>query len=563
MRQSLTVGPAWLVLVARAAALAPAVGLELAPAAGHEMTPAADIEMGPSADIELGPAEDLEEGEELDQGEELPWETPHHSHSVLKRVISADAAASLEKADMLEAQVAPGAAEPVFEEEPTQSPEPPKRMPAGLVGFCASAPIYDGPTMGWEDCRTQCTGHCRFWSYWPDSVQHRCKLTVDCHRRERGGRHSVSTYRRALNAAGEEEEDDQADWGDETPPLDPEPQMVGAPEQEMGAPEVSATTCSPLGSARKFAVSPQSGWHNLGKARSYVSCANTSLSAGYRNLVWNVGSRGKGRCYGFVSDMPEVLERSCEDKYCWLFGPACQDQNLQMKIAQAEGSDSLEAGSAQGDRMGAHTPADAKFEEEFTGMVDRQDGEIAQHEFGDSIDAEHNVSGDANNEVNEFEGARSPAPEKKKKKGHLKEMAKGATRRIKHFFEGATRRFRSVRAGAAHKAKVNDSVEAERQATQEDNQTGVAADSEVNISVGKVETAETEVDDPVEGEFVAVMGSKKGTVAEAEVAELELLKGSKSVENGEARVNDTFDGEPHARINRNAVETAEADDNGS
>jgi len=40
------------------------------------------------------------------------------------------------------------------------------------------------------------------------------------------------------------------------------------------------------------------------------------------------------------------------------------------------------------------------------------------------------------------------------------------------------------------------------------------------------------------------------------------LKGIKNVENGEARVNDTFDAEPHSTNNRTTVETAEADDNG-
>merc|ERR1719291_430162 len=85
----------------------------------------------------------------------------------------------------------------------------------------------------------------------------------------------------------------------------------------------SQLTCSPRGSARKFARSPQSGWHDLGRVDSYVNCANIAGSMGYRNLVWNNGSAAKGRCYGFSNDVPDLLQRGCEDTYCWLFGPAC------------------------------------------------------------------------------------------------------------------------------------------------------------------------------------------------------------------------------------------------
>jgi len=307
----------------RAEALAPAMDVGLAPAAGHDLSTAADAELGPSADAKVDLAEDLE------QGEELPWArvTPQHSHSVLKRLVSAGAAEGLRQSEALEAQLAPGAPEDPAQVL-AQPPEPQRRAPAGLVGVCTGAPIYDGPTMGWEDCRTRCIGHCRFWSFWHDSVQHRCKLTTDCFRRERDGHLHVSAYRISLDAASEEESKEQAAWDRGETPVDPE-----LPEDEAAAPraapEAEEATCSPRGSARRFAISPESGWHNLGKARSYVSCANTSLHMGFRSLVWNVGSTARGRCYGFSGDVPSVLGSSCGEAYCWLFGAAvsaCRDQ---------------------------------------------------------------------------------------------------------------------------------------------------------------------------------------------------------------------------------------------
>jgi hypothetical protein len=333
MQRSLAAVAIWLALAAGAAALA-------------RHTPSADTELAPSSDVDLGPAADVGLGQEedIDPGEEPPWGrvTPEHSHSVLKELVSKDAAQDLKKGEMLDDQLnpeAPAAPEPVSE---APQPEPRQQAPPGQEGLCAGIPIYDGPTTGWEDCRTRCVGHCKFWSFWHDSVQHRCKLTMDCDRRERDGR-NVSAYRRALDAAGEEEASSQAAWDKGATPLDPEPQQASAPRAAV---EANQTACSPQGSARKFAVSPQSGWHNLGKARSFASCANISLSTGYKNLVWNVGSVAKGRCYGFSSDMPDVLEANCEEAYCWLFGtasPACQDQNLMGGTAAAEVDKIIEA----------------------------------------------------------------------------------------------------------------------------------------------------------------------------------------------------------------------------
>jgi len=328
MQRSLAAAATLLALSSPAAALA---RHELAPTADHVLTPASDL----ASDVDLGPAADSSSAE-LELGEEPPsWErvTSQHSHSVLKELVAAEGKADIKKAEMLDSELDPaseaasaGAAAAVPAQQPQA--EPRQQAPPGQTGLCAGPAIYDGPTMGWEDCRTRCIGHCRFWSFWHDSVQHRCKLTTDCFRRERDGHLHVSAYRISLDAASEEESKEQAAWDRGETPVDPE-----LPEDEAAAPraapEAEEATCSPRGSARRFAISPESGWHNLGKARSYVSCANTSLHMGFRNLVWNVGSTAQGRCYGFSSDVPDVLERSCEEAYCWLFGAAvsaCRDQ---------------------------------------------------------------------------------------------------------------------------------------------------------------------------------------------------------------------------------------------
>mmetsp|Transcript_19906 Transcript_19906/g.53197 ORF Transcript_19906/g.53197 Transcript_19906/m.53197 type:complete len:532 (+) Transcript_19906:87-1682(+) len=510
VRRSLGAGVAWMAFGVRAEALAPAMDVGLAPAAGHDLSTAADAELGPSADAKVDLAEDLE------QGEELPWArvTPQHSHSVLKRLVSAGAAEGLRQSEALEAQLAPGAPEDPAQVL-AQPPEPQRRAPAGLVGVCTGAPIYDGPTMGWEDCRTRCIGHCRFWSFWHDSVQHRCKLTVDCDRRGRDGRHSVSAHQRVLDAAGE-----QADWSGETPPLDSEPQEEAVQEivQQVAAPEADQTACSPRGSARKFVASPQSGWHNLGRARSYASCANASQSSGYKNLVWNAGSSARGRCYGFASDVPEALERSCEDTYCWLFGLACQDQGLGAEAALAGGSDPLEAEAEAAERA---EPGVVNGAEVVTAK---------QHGIDDSIDVGHIVSAEVEKKPDELKSAQALAPEEKN--GHMKEIA----RRIQHFFQGATRRFRAPRAGAEN-SRANDSgpVQAQPQAAQ---QVGHAAPE---VEIGKARDSDS-----------AEAGSK--TVQHANLG----LVGRKEAGTAEARFSDPFDGEPQTPKDDKKVVTAEA-----
>ncbi|CAK0790471.1 unnamed protein product [Prorocentrum cordatum] len=370
MQRSLAAAAAWSALVAGAAALA---RHELAPRAGHELAPAADVELATAAGIDLGPAAEARAAE-LELGEEPPWGrvTPQHSHSVLKGLVAEDGVDELKRAELLDGQLDPAA---LVIEDAAPQPRAELRLPAppGQVGVCAGTAVYDGPSMGWEDCRTRCLGHehCRFWSFWPDSAQQRCKLTLDCSRRERDGHRSVSAYRRALDAAGEEESRQQAAWDNGETPLDPEPQEAAPQPQEAATPRAAPVadqmTCSPQGSARKFAVSPQSGWHNLGKARSYASCANTSLSMGYGNVVWNAGSSAKGRCYGFSSDMPDVLERNCEETYCWLFGtasPACKDQSLMAGTADAEDDKLFGAGpQAATESTKVKDPVDHDIEE--------------------------------------------------------------------------------------------------------------------------------------------------------------------------------------------------------
>jgi hypothetical protein len=254
--------------------------------------------------------------------------TSAHSHQVLKELMGASAKEELTKMEEFESQFDPESARapvppPQVPPLPPQS-QPPQDQLVGMRGggFCAGSPvIYDGPTTGWEDCRVRCDNHrCSFWSYWHDSFQHRCRLTTGCRRRERDDHHTVSAYRGAQKSMGED--DDQA-AGD-----DGQVQEAAAPEagqsEVQSAPGSRQNCLSPQGTARKFGASPQGGWHNLGRAESYVGCSNSAGSMGYRNLVYNIGSVAKGRCYGLADDVPDIGQNGCEDAYCWLFGPACE-----------------------------------------------------------------------------------------------------------------------------------------------------------------------------------------------------------------------------------------------
>jgi len=235
---------------------------------------------------------------------------------------------------------------------------------------------------------------------------------MDCDRRERDGR-NVSAYRRALDAAGEEEASSQAAWDKGATPLDPEPQQASAPRAAV---EANQTACSPQGSARKFAVSPQSGWHNLGKARSFASCANITLSMGYKNLVWNVGSIAKGRCYGFSSDMPDVLESNCEETYCWLFGtasPACQGQNLTDGTSVAE--------------------VDKIIEVEPGAKMESMKVETTRAEFKGPVEGELQATMDSKKvETEGAEHNQMLVPQEEP--GQVKQKPKGALQRVKDFF---------------------------------------------------------------------------------------------------------------------------------
>ncbi|CAK0893557.1 unnamed protein product, partial [Prorocentrum cordatum] len=132
--------------------------------------------------------------------------TSAHSHAVLRELMAAPAKEELARMETFESMFDPSA--PATARAPAPPPQvldlPPQSQPpldelvgAPGAGFCAGSPaMYDGPTTGWEDCRTKCANHrCGFWSYWHDSLQHRCKLTTGCRRRERDSRHSVSAYR--------------------------------------------------------------------------------------------------------------------------------------------------------------------------------------------------------------------------------------------------------------------------------------------------------------------------------------------------------------------------------
>lgn len=333
MRCSLATGAVWLALTLadRRVDLRGAVWRGGGVAA---LAPAAGLELGPEAD--LGPR---------------PVSQRQHSHSVLRDLVAPSAAAQLARGDALEAQLDPqslAAPSPPPEEpvRPAQSqPLPPSggeaqsqppELGAGeeqLRGWgdderggdlCAGRAVYDGPARGWEDCRAMCRPPCRFWSYGRDAGHRRCRLTTECGQRERDvGRDDVrGAYSGVREDAGEGGGASAARAA--STPEPPEAAAPGADEREVQPAPDSRQTCSPQGSARKFAVSPEiGGWHNIGTAHHYADCASAAASLGYKNLVWNIGSESKGRCYGFAGDAPEISERSCGDSYCWLFGPAC------------------------------------------------------------------------------------------------------------------------------------------------------------------------------------------------------------------------------------------------
>ena len=133
---------------------------------------------------------------------------------------------------------------------------------------------------------------------------------MECGQRDNDDRHDAVVQWMALDAT--DEGDDQAAWED---------RQASSNLQDL---ETCSPRGSPRGSARESAASPQGGWRNVGTAHSYVDCANATRSMGYRNLVWNVGSVAKGRCYGVAGDVPDVRQHACEATYCWLFGPTCE-----------------------------------------------------------------------------------------------------------------------------------------------------------------------------------------------------------------------------------------------
>ncbi|CAK0853399.1 unnamed protein product [Prorocentrum cordatum] len=92
---------------------------------------------------------------------------------------------------------------PAVEAQPRQSQPPPRELLGQPgEGFCAGPPLYDGPTTGWEDCRTRCdVVGCRFWSYWHNSGHHWCKLTLQCAERRQDGHYTISAYQTVKAAA--------------------------------------------------------------------------------------------------------------------------------------------------------------------------------------------------------------------------------------------------------------------------------------------------------------------------------------------------------------------------
>jgi len=321
-------------------------------------------------------------GLELEAGVS-PWPLPwrHHSHAVLRDLVAPSAAAQLARGGALEAQLDPHSLQapsppPEVPTRPLQSQPPqlggeeaqsqplelggeeaqsqPPELVAGdddevlgagswvlgaeeqLRGWggderggdlCSGRSIYDGPARGWEDCRAMCRAPCKFWSYGRGTMHHRCRLTTECGQLEVDDDEVAGAYSGTAQDAWVQGDSDPAalDKGRASSTL--EPQEAAAPEatenEVQPAPD-SRQTCSPQGSASKFAVSPEIGvWHNIGIAHHYADCATAAASLGYKNLVWNIGSKSKGLCYGFGGEAPEISERSCGDTYCWLFGPAC------------------------------------------------------------------------------------------------------------------------------------------------------------------------------------------------------------------------------------------------
>jgi hypothetical protein len=357
MRWWLVTGAVQLALVGGAAALSPAAGLELAPEAGVSPQPAS-------------------------------WR--QHSHSVLKDLVAPSAAAWLDDTDDERPRPHRMAAPAPPPEVPTQPPQSrPLRLDGSeevgtaMVGdteqlrgwghagdadedadiagayngdypggdFCNGRPIYDGPATSWEDCRAKCRPPCKFWSFGRESVQPRCKLAIQCGQREQdSGRVNVSVYADVFA-------DSQAASDTVRASSTAEPREEAAPEvneTELQRAPNSRQTCSPQGSAKKFAISPEfGGRHDIGVAHHYADCASAASSMGYGSIAWNTGSKSSGRCYAFASDVPEIAERSCEDappvhlnalgvdiystalssewhlggrfSDCWLFGPTSCD----------------------------------------------------------------------------------------------------------------------------------------------------------------------------------------------------------------------------------------------
>jgi len=295
-------------------------------------------------------------GLELEAGvSSWPLSWRQHSHAVLRDLVAPSAAAQLARGGALEAQLDPQSLE--APSPPSEVPTRPlQSQPPQLVAgddddvlgawswvseehlrgwgdderggdLCAGRSIYDGPARGWEDCRAMCRAPCKFWSYGRGTMHHRCRLTTECGQLEVDDDEVAGAYSGTAQDAWVQGDSDPAALEKRRASSTLEPQEAAAPEaienEVQPAPD-SRQTCSPQGSASKFAVSPEIGvWHNIGIAHHYADCATAAASLGYKNLVWNIGSKSKGLCYGFGGEAPEISERSCEDTYCWLFGPAC------------------------------------------------------------------------------------------------------------------------------------------------------------------------------------------------------------------------------------------------
>jgi len=184
MRYALAAGAVWLALVSGAAALAPAAGFELAPAADQD----------------------------LDQNSTWWWRT--HAAKPQQELVAKDET-QVTQEDALPppawAQADPGAQEaPAAVRARPPGSEPPPAELFGMAdgGFCVDKPIFEGPTQGWEHCRSMCRGPCKFYSYWRDSRTHKCKLTTGCRARGNDARYSASAYR-AQHATDEGDDHEQ------------------------------------------------------------------------------------------------------------------------------------------------------------------------------------------------------------------------------------------------------------------------------------------------------------------------------------------------------------------